>query len=400
VVSGSVNGSVVLVTDADQRSALAVVRSLGRAGHRVIIGGPRRRSLAGASRYCSARIILPDPLTEPTKFAAEVIAAVAREKVSALVPITESSLLALLARRSELGECLLPFADLATFQRVSDKAEVLRVAAAEGIAIPAQTVLETFGARLPADIPPFPLVIKPSRSVTTSAGDSRKHHSVVHAADRHALDDALAAIDASAYPLMLQQRIIGPGIGIFLLVWEGEMRALFAHRRLREKPPSGGVSVYRESVAADAALVERSRKLLASLNWQGVAMVEYKIDASTGTPYLMEINGRFWGSLQLAIDAGVDFPRLLLEVASGGGPATIPEWKVGVRSRWWWGEVDHLLALFRRSRADLALPPGHPGRWEALVDFLTPRSANRNETLQFDDPMPFVIETMEWFRGR
>jgi predicted ATP-grasp superfamily ATP-dependent carboligase len=394
-----VSGSVVLVTDADQRAALAAVRSLGRAGYRVIVGGPRRRSLAGASRYCSERIVLPDPLTEPETFAADVIAAVAREHVNVLLPITESSLLAILPRRSDLGRCLVPFADLATFLRVCDKAEVLRVAAEEGIAIPGQTTLETFGAPLPTTIPPFPLVLKPSRSVSTLDGKSRKH-AVVHVADRRALDDALAALDSSAYPLMVQQRIVGPGIGIFLLVWEGTVRALFAHRRLREKPPAGGVSVYRESVAADASLVERSRKLLARLNWQGVAMVEYKIDAATGTPYLMEINGRFWGSLQLAVDAGVDFPRLLLEVSQGGGPATIPEWKVGVRSRWWWGEVDHLLALSRRSAAELALPPGHPGRWESLVDFLTPRSANRNETLQFDDPMPFVIETMEWFRGR
>ncbi len=399
MAAGRANGSAVVVTDADQRAALAVVRSLGRAGHRVIVGGPRRRSLAGASRYCSARITLPDPLDEPAEFATEVIAAVAREAVTALVPISESSLLAILPRRAELGNCLLPFADLATFQRVSDKAEVLRVAAEHGIAIPAQTILEASGAELLLEIPPFPLVIKPARSVTTTDGKSRKH-GVVHVADRRALDHALALMEPSAYPLILQQRIVGPGVGIFLLMWDGKVRGLFAHRRLREKPPSGGVSVYRESIAADAALADRSRKLLASLNWQGVAMVEYKIDDATGTPYLMEINGRFWGSLQLAIDAGVDFPRLLLEVASDGGPATIPEWKVGVRSRWWWGEVDHLLALFRRSRAALALPPGHPGRWESLVEFLTPRSANKNETLQFDDPMPFVIETMEWFRGR
>lgn len=393
-----VNRSVVLVTDADQRAALAVVRSLGRAGHKVIVGGQRRRSLAGASRYCSARILLPDSLTQPGEFATEVSAAVARENVNVLVPITESSLLAILARRSELGECLVPFADLATFRRVSDKAEVLRVAAGEGIAIPAQTVLETCGAPLPPEIPPFPLVIKPSRSVTTADGNSRKH-GVVHVADRPALDEALAAMEPSAYPLMLQQRIVGPGVGIFLLMWDGKVRAQFAHRRLREKPPSGGVSVYRESIAADASLVERSRMLLTSLNWQGVAMVEYKIDAATGTPYLMEINGRFWGSLQLAIDAGVDFPRLLLEVAQGSGPASPPDWRVGVRSRWWWGDVDHLLAMFRRSPAVLALPPGHPGRWKTLVDFIVPRSANRNETLQFDDPMPFFVETLEWLQG-
>ena len=84
------------------------------------------------------------------------------------------------------------------------------------------------------------------------------------------------------------------------------MRAVFAHRRLREKPPSGGVSVYRESVAPDPSLVARAAALLAGLGWRGVAMVEMKTDARTGTPYLMEVNGRFWGSLQLAVDAGVD----------------------------------------------------------------------------------------------
>jgi predicted ATP-grasp superfamily ATP-dependent carboligase len=399
VATASAKAGVVLVTDADQRAALAVVRSLGRAGHTVIVGGPRLRSLAGASRYCSARIVLPDPLGEPERFANEVIAAIAREKIRALIPITESSLLALLPRRSQLGECVVPFADLATFQRVSDKAEVLRVAASEGIAIPAQTVLAKAGAPLPAGIPPFPLVLKPAKSVTTSDGTNRKHV-VVHAADRRALDEALARLDPSAYPLMLQQRIVGPGVGIFLLMWDGKVRAQFAHRRLREKPPAGGVSVYRESIAPDAALVERSRTLLAGMNWQGVAMVEYKVDAATGTPYLMEINGRFWGSLQLAIDAGVDFPRLLLEVATGSGPAIPPSWRPGVRSRWWWGDVDHLLAMLRRSRTALALPPGHPGRWRTFIDFIVPRAANRNETLQFSDPMPFFIETLEWLRGR
>lgn len=395
----SPNGRVVLVTDADQRAALAVVRSLGRAGYKVLVGGPKSLSIAGASRFCAARIVLPDPLTEPANFATAVVSAVERHTVDVLVPITEGSLLAILPQRARLGKCLVPFPDLATFERACDKAEVLRVAAAEGIAVPAQFVLESLGAQLPAELPPFPLVLKPSRSVTTSAGQGRKH-SVMHVADRRELNRALAVMEPSAFPLMVQQRIVGAGTGIFLLVWDKKVRAVFAHRRLREKPPAGGVSVYRESVAADPVLVERSRALLERLDWQGVAMIEYKIDASTGTPYLMEINGRFWGSLQLAIDAGVDFPRLLLDVARGGGPVAVPGWITGVRSRWWWGEVDHLLAIFRRSAADLALPPDHPRRWKTLADFLRPRASNRNETLQLDDPKPFFIETLEWLRGR
>src|SRR6185312_15979930 len=104
--------------------------------------------------------------------------------------------------------------------------------------------------------------------------------------------------------------------------------------------PSGGVSVYRESIVADPELVRRSRALLDRFGWCGVAMIEYKVDARTGTPYLMEINARFWGSLQLAIDAGVDFPNLLLSVALDGARPAMPTYRAGVRSRWWWGDVD------------------------------------------------------------
>ncbi len=389
----------VLVTDSEQRAALAVVRSLGRAGYRVLVGGPPRRTIATASRYCSERLELPDPLAAPEDFAAIVTAAVAANRIDTLVPISEAALLAILPHRASLGDCLLPFPDLATFQRACDKEEVLRVAAEEGIAVPAQAVFATRADILTSALPPFPLVIKPARSVATQDGQ-RSKHAVRHVSNRRELDDALAALPAAAYPLLIQQRIVGPGTGIFLLIWDGAVRAIFAHQRLREKPPAGGVSVYRESIPADPLLVERSRKLLNRLGWSGVAMVEYKVEQATGTPYLMEINGRFWGSLQLAIDAGVDFPRLLLEVASGGGPPSPPVWTSGVRSRWWWGDVDHVLAMLRRSRATLALPPGHPGRWRTVADFLTPRLSNRNETLQLDDPAPFVIETLEWLHGR
>jgi hypothetical protein len=130
-------------------------------------------------------------------------------------------------------------------------------------------------------------------------------------------------------------------------------------------------------------------------------MVEYKVDAGSGVPYLMEVNARFWGSLQLAVDAGVDFPRLLLAAAAGDHPASINQYRVGVRNRWWWGEVDHLLARLRRSDEDLALPAGAPSRWQAVVDFLMPwRPGDHNEVLKLGDPLPFLRETTNWFRGR
>ena len=393
----------VLVTDGEQRAALAVVRSLGRAGLRVVVASTRGRSLAGASRYAAAEVAADDPLRDPCAFADAIERTVGERAVDVLLPITDGALLALLPRRAQLDPCVVPFPDLDRVREVADKRLVAAAAAAEGIAVPAQHVLESAagGAAIDPDGLAYPIVVKPSRSVTEGSDGGRDKHRVRYARDPAELGRALASLPGHAYPLLLQQRVIGPGVGIFLLLRDGGIAATFAHRRLREKPPAGGVSVYRESIAADPDLVARSKALLARFAWSGVAMIEYKLDAATGTPYLMEINGRFWGSLQLAVDAGVDFPVLLAALALGERPAPVTTYRIGVRSRWWLGDVDHLLARLRRSRSELALPPGSPGRLAVLRDFLTLwRPGDRNEVLRWSDPAPAVREVIEWVRGR
>ena len=390
----------VLVTDGEQRSALAVVRSLGRAGHRVLVASALPHSLAGGSRYAARELLVPDPLADPVRFTAAVAEAVRLEQVSAVVPVAEPSVLALLERREQLAPARLPYGDLEDFRRIADKALLLQLAPELGIQVPGQAELTSPDAmgRSALEALAFPIVLKPARSVG-GAGESRGKFGVSHARDVSELERRIAAYPAAAYPLLLQQRVVGPGIGIFLLVWDGRTVASFAHRRLREKPPSGGVSVYRESIPADPGLVARSRALLDRFRWQGVAMIEYKVDAVTGTPYLMEINGRFWGSLQLAVDAGVDFPRLLLELMSGGTPAPVTAYRAGVRSRWWWGDVDHLLARLTRSDARLALPPGSPSRIAAVLQFLRLWwPGDHNEVFRWGDPWPAVRETVAWFR--
>lgn len=392
----------VLVTDGEQRAALAVVRSLGHAGHPVYVCAARPRPLAGASRWCRDAARVADPLSDPEAFVRDVRELVRRWRVGVLLPIADPSLLALLDARDEsdaLPDVVVPFPDARTFRRISNKAELLALARCVGIATPDQRVIASreHAAEVDAAAFPLPVVLKPARSVGEHAG-RRAKLGVRHAAAPNELSRALAEFPPQAFPLLVQQRIEGPGIGIFLLTWEGRTLAAFAHRRLREKPPSGGVSVYRESVAADPALVARSRALLDQVGWCGVAMIEYKVDAETGVPYLMEVNGRFWGSLQLAIDAGVDFPLLLVRAALGADPEPVVQWREHVRSRWEWGEVDHLLSRLRRSAAELALPADAPGRWRAVRDFLTVRRGDRAEVLRRDDPRPFLRETLQWLR--
>jgi biotin carboxylase len=394
--------SRVLVTDAEQRSALAIVRSLGRAGHTVYVCSARRRSLAGDSRYAAAGAVVPDALRDPVGYAEQVRALLVRWRIDVLLPVAEPALLALLPEGAVSPGVAVPFPSLEVFARMADKAAVLAAARGLRIAVPEQAVLtapEDLEAQQGRDMR-FPLVIKPARSVGEVAGERGKY-SVQHAADAAQLRQRVMSYPRAAFPLLLQRRIVGPGVGVFALIWDRKPLAVFAHRRIREKPPSGGVSVYRESVPVAPGLLERALALLDDLSWQGVAMVEFKVDAESGTPYLMEVNGRFWGSLQLAIDAGVDFPTLLLQAAEGRAAPPVVQYREGVRSRWWWGDVDHLLARLRRSRAALDLPPDAPGRWAAIRDFLRVRpGVDRNEILRWDDPRPFLRESLEWIRNR
>jgi len=225
---------------------------------------------------------------------------------------------------------------------------------------------------------------------------------VTYASDASELRRKIRALPAAAFPLLVQQRIVGPGTGIFLLLWDGKLKAQFAHKRLSEKPPSGGVSVYCESVPIDDALRDQSRALLDHFGWRGVAMVEYKRDSETGQPYLMEVNGRFWGSLQLAIDSGVDFPQILVACALGEQSGEIPSYRIGVRTRWWWGQIDHLVGRVRRRRTSDPLSSETRSTRRVLGDLLLGpfRPADHEEVLRWTDPRPFWNETIRWIARR
>ncbi|HEY3219880.1 MAG TPA: hypothetical protein VGJ80_04045 [Gemmatimonadales bacterium] len=377
----------ILITDGNERAALAAARSLVRAGHDVCVAAPTRVSLAGASRAARPVRLATDPLTDPAGYAAAVGRLVAREGADLLLPITDPSLEAVLEHRATLpAGVALPFADLSTYRAASDKERVLALARECGFGVPETRILSGPGSALP-EAAFFPAVVKPHRSVVT-AGRTRRKLVVTPVADVAACRHALAALPAAAFPVLLQRWVAGTGEGLFALRWGGRTVATFAHRRLREKPPSGGVSVYRESIPLDEALAGPGLRLLDELGWQGVAMIECKRDAVTGRQIIMEVNGRFWGSLQLAIDAGVDFPALLVRCAAG---ETVPDpgpYRIGVRSRWFWGDVDHLYLRVRDGA-------GVGSRLQALLAFLRVSRRDRSEVWRWRDPAPFIVETLQ-----
>lgn len=392
----------ILVTDSDTRSALAAVRTLGRQRHEVITAGERHPSLASASRYSTRFETYPNPGADAPGFVRALVEIATRNRIEVVLPMTEITTLLATEHQEQLpAGCRLPFASPQAVRNASDKAYVMRLAQARNVPIP-RTIFASSAADalVQAAGESFPLVIKPARS-RVRVGSGWISTSVSYAHDHRMLTESLERLPDQAYPVLLQERIVGPGVGLFACYDRGRPIARFAHQRLREKPPSGGVSVLCRSAPIDPLAAEYADRLLTALQWSGVAMVEFKRDERDGSLRLMEINGRFWGSLQLAIDAGVDFPALLVAIAAGQTPPPVSDYRHGVSSRWFWGDVDALLMLLLHSQASLNLPPGHPGRWRTLREFLrlSPKT-QRDEMFRREDLGPWWLETRRWLLGR
>jgi hypothetical protein len=123
-----------------------------------------------------------------------------------------------------------------------------------------------------------------------------------------------------------------------MLFRHGTLRAKFTHKRLKEKTATGGISTLRVGVI-NSTLEEYARRLLESVGFHGVAMVEFKHDEQSGKSWLLEVNPRFWGSLALAIQSGVDFPHLLYRLATEGDISPVTHYRTGHVVRWILGDV-------------------------------------------------------------
>ena len=390
----------VFVTDGDQRATLAVVRALGRAGIPVTVGSSERNSLAGTSRYCSRKVPYPSPLEATESFRTSLRNEMMGYRYQVLLPMTDVTMLLVAQMRDALAPLVrLPIPSEEQVKLAQDKRHMLLLAQQLGIAFPKTYMvhederLEDIARRVR-----YPVVIKPRFSWFLRKG-SWVSGSVHYGHDPDDLTAKYQEAHSQIPHPLIQEKIEGEGRGVFLLLWDGQLRAAFCHRRLREKPPWGGVSVYRESLPLDEELVHKSLALLRAVGWQGVAMVEFKVDRQDGRAKLMEVNGRFWGSLQLAIDAGMNFPLLLYRLANEEDVPAQFNYKVGVKSRWLLGDLDHLLIRLTRSRGLDGFSDNQVSRVRAFVDFWKMYQRGlRYEILRFEDPGPGWYECKSYIR--
>tara|TARA_R110002074_G_scaffold336300_1_gene506758 strand:+ start:4321 stop:5499 length:1179 start_codon:yes stop_codon:yes gene_type:complete len=382
----------VLVLDANQRSALAVTRSLGKSGQFLITtADATAAALAGVSRYSKAYLQNPDPGNQPRDFIAWIKDLTGRQHFDLVMPTTEVTSQLLLSCKDELPKIELPFAPYETVMALSDKISLVELAKSLNIPVPDSQMFKNAG-ELEGVLVSYPCVLKPALSHIFTGHDwIHTHVKVIH--DEAGLKQALeCAPYLKTNPFMLQSFIPGHGGGVFCLYNNGQPVQFFAHERLREKPPEGGVSVLSRSVLADEELKASAQKLLGAVNWHGVAMVEFRITPE-GKAYLMEVNTRFWGSLQLAVDSGVDFPLMLAKAQLGHSVASTEDYRINQRLRWLLGDVDSLY-LYLKGRQPWMK------KLMRLVSFFSIRLRHqKHEVNRLHDLIPAWLELKQYLKA-
>jgi len=332
-------GSVpVLVPQAGSLGSVGVIRSLGRVGYPVHACAESASALGLHSRFVRSARVQPPPATP--EFIPWVRDTVRTLGIRAIVP----SEFFLLGLRPALGEFqhLLPFFDPSLLELAFSKADL--VSALEGDPhLPPSMVVE-------GEVPSVEQLARLGGPLWLKAdgvhGDAGAPNRVLRVDGPAKARAELARWLPRYRRLLVQGHAPGVGVGVFLLMVNGHPRARFAHRRIHEVPHTGGVSSFRESVRFPE-IEAHALSVLRRVGWNGVAMLEYRRDPASGDFRLLELNARFWGSLHLALAAGVDFPRLLLDSWLGARESE-PGWRAGVRCRQTIpGELMHVWSVLR-----------------------------------------------------
>ncbi len=391
----------VLVLDGNENQAVAAVRSLARAGHRVFVGASTSWSKAGWSRDAAGSFTYPAPQEDALAFVHCIAQQTNREPGTLVLPMTERTTLPLSLHRNVIyatdARMVLPPHE--TVLRAFDKQETTRLAASLGIAVPQTLVMTGIDeARRHAAGLPYPVVLKPRASEElTAAGTVRTTGGPRYARNADEFIAAYQAISRRCSAVLVQEFVEGEGTGYFALMNEGELRMEFAHRRIRDVRPTGSGSALRESVCPDARVKDAALAILRALRWHGVAMVEFRQKAD-GTPVFMEVNGRFWNSLPLAVYAGADFPARLAEMAERGDVEPRLDYLVGLKCRWLLGDLRHLIAVLRGA------PPGYPGafpsRLKTLAEICMPARGTLHDNLSRRDPLPELGDWLDFLLRR
>jgi predicted ATP-grasp superfamily ATP-dependent carboligase len=308
------------------------------------------RSLASRSHACSAFHLLTPLPKDPERFCADVAEVMSDGDYQIVFPTWEAATSALSACRSDLPGCF-PFPEHDVLMSCFDKSRLVAAAQACGIASPLTTPAT------PEAIAgwSYPALVKPA-----SHAEGFYRAALVHDA-QSALEYAQAIASAGGRPL-IQERIEGSLIAI-AFVADRESRLVTVSQQRAELTWPRGVGVTARGVTErpDRALIEKVSALVAHMHWWGLAQVQF-LRGADGVERVIDFNGRYYGSMALAINAGVNHPAAWARTALKM-PVPPMSQRDGIRYQW----------LTRDLRASAM--SGHPGQLARALACV-PRSAH------------------------
>jgi len=365
--SGSRGAPVhALIADASQRQALVAIRELGKAGVTVGAIDSDSRAPGLASRWCSVGSVVPDFVQDQDAYLDALLRFCAEHEhePGSLILAHDGSIEAVRRRRADveraIGLALAPEQALAV---AIDKTRTLAVAEAVGLRAPRGALVTDPGqAGAAIEAVGLPVVVKPTRSWAQEEGIGRRLIATV-LTTRDAAARAIDAILREGVEVVLQEWLPGDREALSFVYAHGKMWARFAQRADRTSPPLGGSSILRESVPLPEDIAPAAERLVAEIGLDGYCEVEFRRDAR-GRAALMEINPRLSASVEIAVRAGVPFPRLLHDWASGEPLQQIPGYRAGLRMRWLGGDLSWLRSVLSQRPG-----PDVPSRGRALGMF-------------------------------
>ncbi len=352
------------------RSSYAAIRSLGKLGLLVAAADSTRLGMGQWSKYTSAFYLHADPQAAPEQFVENIADILEKCGAHFYLPSHDEGEVIAKFRNRLPANVILPLADYELLSLANDKFRMTKFASDIGVSTPrfkqiklikdAGRVVNEMGGQG---------VIKLLRGCSAKG--------VFYAADAQQAEVITQGLvtkfglTPERYP-MIQQRVEGEGWGVSCLYWEGKRIASFTHRRLREKTLTGGTSTLRES-AHNPVMEEYAHRLLDTLRWHGLAMVEFKWNPQLKKAWFLEINPRLWGSIALPIACGIDFPALTYVCATRGPEAALKmcgDYPDGIVARWYLGDVILSFNLLAKGRFREALRSLWPGGKNAYDDIL------------------------------
>lgn len=357
----------ILVTDGQNKNTLAILRDLGRDNQKyhleITSTFNKVITLSAYSKYCRKTHVLSVASEDIDSYAEKLLDLTKERTYDVLLPVGLWSYLATSKFKDRFSKYIhLVVPDWDKMRIAFNKDRTMKFA--EDLGIPTPTTITISTDDDLEDICEFPVVMKSSDGFLrycNNRSDLIKNFEVLQ--------------NKTNTKIIVQEYITGFGCGFYGVYDQGKLIAHFLHKRLWEFPQTGGPSAIAESYF-DERLLNYGKRLCDALDWNGPVMVEFKYDAEKDDYKLIEINPKLWGSLDLTIAAGVDVPRLLVDIAIGENPEFLGKYKY-IKYKWLF--PDSFWALI----SDFSLAN--------LKEFLS-RDECDHTNFYSDDVLPFVIQ--------